>query len=438
MLHRRSPVAALCALTVLAALAVPAHAAFPGPDGSIAFDWSPAESIERGVWTVAPDGSGKDPVVPFAGVDAGDGEWSPDGSRLAFERVGGIWLREPDGTEVELVPTGESNWYDPSWSPDGTQIVYHSLLVGNQGLHVVEVETGETRQITFTDGEFEMDSAPEWSPDGSRIVFERASSVFPNVDLLTVAPDGSELTPLATSGDQHRDPSWSPDGTRIAYGYRKVTYLDFPEYRVGPMQIGVVDADGAGHHVIANGGYKPQWSPSGARVAFTRVVRATGVGDLMVVAVEGGTPLNITMTPDEHEEATDWRLARIGAPLPECTHVGTPGDDVIQGTDGDDVLCGMGGDDRLVAGPGADVVLGGAGADEAFGGLGDDRVSGGHGEDTLWGGAGADLLAAGRDADALRGGPDGDHLGGGLGEDRCTGGDGLDTAALCEVSSAVP
>jgi RTX calcium-binding nonapeptide repeat (4 copies) len=88
------------------------------------------------------------------------------------------------------------------------------------------------------------------------------------------------------------------------------------------------------------------------------------------------------------------------------SHVGTPGDDVLQGTIKNDVMLGMGGDDRIKAGLGADVICGGTGNDVMFGGNGADRLFGQAGKDRLGGGIGV--------------------------KDACVGGKGKDRAGQCE------
>ena len=100
---------------------------------------------------------------------------SPDGSRLAFQAVGRIWVMDlPDGTPARL--TGDDfapSEMSPAWSPDGRDIAFTSWADEAQG-HVwrVPADGGTPQQITLRAGEY-LNTA--WSPDGGDIVVTRGS-----------------------------------------------------------------------------------------------------------------------------------------------------------------------------------------------------------------------------------------------------------------------
>ena len=77
-------------------------------------------------------------------------------------------------------------------------------------------------------------------------------------------------------------------------------------------------------------------------------------------------------------------------PMPECTIIGTPGNDRLRGTNGDDVICGLGGDDIIDGRNGNDILIGGEGNDTLDGGNGSDTLDGGNGSDSANGGNGFD------------------------------------------------
>jgi dipeptidyl aminopeptidase/acylaminoacyl peptidase len=109
-------------------------------------------------------------------------------------------------------------------SPDGTRAVFAQTRivpgenedddeVEHSDLHLVDVESGEIRRLTFNDS---TNSAPAISPDGSQVAFTSSRTEKPQLWLLPL--DGGEprrLTdlPQGVGGGA----VWSPDGTKIAF-----------------------------------------------------------------------------------------------------------------------------------------------------------------------------------------------------------------------------
>jgi Ca2+-binding RTX toxin-like protein len=126
---------------------------------------------------------------------------------------------------------------------------------------------------------------------------------------------------------------------------------------------------------------------------------------------------------------------------PECTIIGTTGDDRLRGTPRDDVICalagddgvkGWGGNDTLILGPGNDFAKGGrAGKDDDVirGGAGDDFLGGGPGNDRVYGQGGSEAMLDWHGVDLLSGGAGDDwcmNVGDGEGGDVIRGGRGRD------------
>ena len=158
------------------------------------------------IFVVNRDGSGLRQVSPeVAETDYkydGGCSWSPDGTRLVFERSGVLYFINADGTG--LVSTGVSG-ASPAWSPDGTQIAYESISGGSDGIWAMNASLTPRRLTTA----IQQDEYPRWSPDGLHLVFERVEN---NVShLYTINADGTGATRLGNVAQSEYGASWTPN-----------------------------------------------------------------------------------------------------------------------------------------------------------------------------------------------------------------------------------
>ena len=142
-------------------------------------------------------------------------------------------------------------------------------------------------------GGSERELAPSFSNQGDRIAFIR--EIGDEVQLMTVRPDGSDLTALGTfpSFDGFH---WSPDGHAILINY---TATDITGFRLA-----VVNADGSGFREldVARAADWASWRPDGRHIAFRG-----GVGDGMSAAfVADGDGSNVRRLPIETSGLTDF------------------------------------------------------------------------------------------------------------------------------------
>ncbi|CAG0932774.1 Tol-Pal system protein TolB [Thermoflexales bacterium] len=108
---------------------------------------------------------------------------------------------------------------------------------------------------------------PAVSPDGRRVAY--ASERDGNWDIYVLDLNTKVETRLTDDPQPDMAPSWSPDGTRLAYQHN----VPSPD---GPVLVDytVMDVDGSNKRVVYSGAHwlknaAPQWSPSGARLAFS-------------------------------------------------------------------------------------------------------------------------------------------------------------------------
>jgi dipeptidyl aminopeptidase/acylaminoacyl peptidase len=292
-------------------LAIPADAAAPG--GRIVFSREIGEQAE--LFSIRPDGSRLKRLTYVAGYDDGPA-WSPNGRLIASFGLGGVIVRNADGSVVrriaipvegfieELQWSPDGRWLsylvehcqyeeprgyvlppcadlwvvradgqrarrlldrevdmldDPSyaWSAGSRRLVYERLSTGPSGLAVVELLSGRHGRIRGT----ARSADPSWSPS-AEIAFVRGN------DLFTVRPTGHGLKRLA-QGKRLARPVWSPDGRRLAY-LADESSLD--ENRWG---VWVVQADRRRRWRIgrATEDRQPVWSPDSKHLLWENFLR---------------------------------------------------------------------------------------------------------------------------------------------------------------------
>lgn len=217
-------------------------------NGPIVFD--SAEDI----YIMNPDGSGLQQLTDTPARDD-EADVSSDGRFIAFETQSGnervIMIMGINGQSPrELVP-GRL----PDWSPDDRFIAFETGFP--QQIYVVEVATGEVRQITSTLGH---SRAPSWSPDGQQIAF--MTEVGNNWQLAVVDVDTGQHSVITGGSPSKRFPVWSPDGRLIAYNtLRSSGAID---------HIWVIEPSGDASRRLTSEGQngRPAWSPDGEYILF--------------------------------------------------------------------------------------------------------------------------------------------------------------------------
>ncbi|RQV98813.1 serine/threonine-protein kinase, partial [bacterium] len=141
-------------------------------------------------------------------------DWSPDGSRIAYSRMNGIYIYDlirQDSTRI--VDFG----HGPKWSPDGKQIVFASNLSQSTGeeneINLYNVAKRSFQKISpQTDLKF---TNPSWSPDGRWILCTGGEGSQWNLWL--IEPATTQSFPISKDDTWIKFPVWCPSGKFIYF-----------------------------------------------------------------------------------------------------------------------------------------------------------------------------------------------------------------------------
>lgn len=241
-----------------------------------------------------------------------DPDWSPDSTRLVFERGTGsrsdIVTIRADGRRERRLTRDDGVDIDPVWSPDGRWIAWSS----DGAIRKMRADGTDKRKLT---GRAERepgveDFAPRWSPSGKKVLFVRRlpGRVQSNMELFVIGANGRGLRRLTSTRASEYEHSWSPTGGKIVFQRR----LWDPES--SRQHLWVMRADG-GDQVrltgdLAPGGqffsFYPTWSIDGKRVAFSRPRGRCERSDIWVARADGSGVRQVTATDDLGEFKPNW------------------------------------------------------------------------------------------------------------------------------------
>jgi Tol biopolymer transport system component len=179
------------------------------PNGKqIAYN-SNEEEPPSNLYLMKADGSGQHALTTNpAGVNDQHPDFSPDGSRIVFDRCAAncdVYSIAPDGSGLtNLTNTPSAAESEPAYSPDGRRIVFRSSSPGKLELETMNPDG--TARVAVTNSPTQQEASPVFSPDGTLIAF----GIPPLVDLATIPASGGAPTNLTNTAPPLREevPAW--------------------------------------------------------------------------------------------------------------------------------------------------------------------------------------------------------------------------------------
>ena len=152
------------------------------------------------------------------------------GTKKPVDRVNGgaqVAILNVDGTGFHLVTWGPNNNAFASFSPDGRRIVYRTAGPDGQGLRIMNLADRSVTPLTA-----EYDNFPVWSPRGDLIAFVR--NIGGDFEVMTVHPNGKDVSQLTHTHGNEAHLAWSPDGERLLFTSSRMGFKDEALYTGSP------------------------------------------------------------------------------------------------------------------------------------------------------------------------------------------------------------
>lgn len=212
----------------------------------------------------------------FTAQDLGQMEYlshpvlSPDGKHIAYvsskaEEAGGtfqskIWLYDLSSGSTRCLTEEGASEKQPLFASDGESFLYLSDVSGEMQVHIRNLKTGATRQITTLRHGVQRYCL---SNDGQKVAFEAI-----------LWPEEIEHNKAFAEMDAQQKKQWKEDLDWRPYEITTLTYKldDWYGMRKGEYaHIGIVDIDGAHPYILNSNGMEityPAWSHDGTKLAF--------------------------------------------------------------------------------------------------------------------------------------------------------------------------
>ena len=254
-----------------------------------------------------------------------EGTWmnvdvSPDGSRIAFDMLGDIYVMPIAGGAATRIAEGLAYEQQPRWSPDGRTIAFVSDRGGGDNIWLMNADGSVKRKLT--EESFRLTNQPSWSPDGRYIVAKKHFTTTRSLgtgEVWLYHVEGGKGVQLVKRPDEKYqkelgEPTFSADGKNV-YFTRNITpggTFQYAQDSHGALfAIDRYELESAETHRVTagNGGaVRPTPSPDGKYLAFVR--REAAQSKLFVRDLASGNEWKVHDDLDQDMQET-WAVTGV-------------------------------------------------------------------------------------------------------------------------------
>ncbi|WP_415716797.1 protein tolB [Maridesulfovibrio sp.] len=181
-------------------------------ESSIAFVRKDGKNKE--IYTVSPQGRNLRQISALGGINLSP-NWSPDGNRLVFTRLGSrqhllcVWDRATGKIDQKSFPG--NTVIGPDFLPDGNMAATLTMN-GNSDIFLINGNYKPTKALAKS---WAIEVSPDFDRTGQKMVF--TSSRFGNPHIFLLDMNSGVVTRVTTKGKYNTNPTISPDGRFVAF-----------------------------------------------------------------------------------------------------------------------------------------------------------------------------------------------------------------------------
>ena len=224
-----------------------------------------------------------------------------------------------NGTQFRLSSNPDLPFEYAQWSSNGKTLFLTSTNQRRPAF--LDIQTNQYTELPVPLPEEASFGESTISPDESQVAYvlyqfrntnrtQFGAGGPPDLDayLHTMPVAGGTSTPLARTGFFHVHPRWSPDGQEIAFIDSEIGEPGIAESKLCVVSVSTGEVKTLTDSELC---MRHAWSPDGTMLAYLRLKRNGGGfdpdemdGDIYVIPASGGTPKQITDTPEKEIKIT--------------------------------------------------------------------------------------------------------------------------------------